>query len=101
VPRDADIRRWAAVAGRTRLAYVLRLAAAYWHARAAQGEAAPSSEAVSSLYRRAIRIAWRDPIEIGDLALDGSDLEQLGLRGPAVGKALQHSTGGGRGRPRT
>ena len=36
-----------------------------------------------------MRIAYRDPIEIGDLALDGSDLERLGLSGPAVGRMLQ------------
>lgn len=88
---DAELREWAALAGRTRLAYVLRLAAARWHAirEGGGGGSAPPRERVASAYRRAIRIAYRDPIEIGDLALNGSDLERLGLSGPAVGQALQ------------
>jgi tRNA nucleotidyltransferase (CCA-adding enzyme) len=86
---DADLRRWAAACGRTRLAYVLRLGAAYWAARRKAGGVAPTRERVASVYRRAVRIAYRDPIEIGDLAVDGSDLERLGLSGPAIGRALQ------------
>lgn len=86
---DAELREWAALAGRTRLAYVLRLAAARWHAIREEGGSAPSPERVASAYRRAVRTAFRDPIEIGDLALDGSDLERLGFSGPAVGRALQ------------
>ncbi|HEX6250785.1 MAG TPA: CCA tRNA nucleotidyltransferase [Gemmatimonadaceae bacterium] len=89
-PADAELREWAALAGRTRLAYVLRLAAARWHAIREGGiGSAPPRERVASAYRRAIRIAYRDPIEVGDLALNGSDLERLGLSGPAVGQALQ------------
>jgi tRNA nucleotidyltransferase (CCA-adding enzyme) len=87
---DSEIRRWASVAGRTRFAYVLRLAAACWTAREAHGQHVPSRTAGCSLYRRAIRIAYSDPIELGDLAIDGSDLEKLGFKGPAVGKALNH-----------
>ncbi|CAN5347664.1 hypothetical protein BH23GEM2_BH23GEM2_08220 [soil metagenome] len=86
---DPELREWAALAGRTRLAYVLRLAAARWHAIREEGGNAPLSGRVASVYRRAVRTAYRDPIEIGDLALDGSDLERLGLAGPAVGRALQ------------
>jgi len=88
---DAELREWAALAGRTRLAYVLRLAAARWHAmrEGGGGGSAPPAERVASAYRRAIRTAYRDPIEIADLALNGSDLERLGLSGPAVGQALQ------------
>lgn len=86
---DADLRRWAAACGRTRLAYVLRLGAAYWEARRKAGAAAPTRERVASVYRRAVRIAYRDPIEVGDLAIDGSDLERLGLSGPPVGRMLQ------------
>jgi tRNA nucleotidyltransferase (CCA-adding enzyme) len=86
---DAELREWAATAGRTRVAYVLRLAAARWHAIREGGRSAPAAERVASAYRRAVRAAYRDPIEIGDLAVNGSDLERLGLRGPAVGRALQ------------
>jgi tRNA nucleotidyltransferase (CCA-adding enzyme) len=88
-PADSTIRKWAAVAGRTRLASVMRVANARWAAERQAGLAAPSQEKVASVYRRAIRIAYRDPIETGDLAIDGSDLQKLGIRGPAVGKTLR------------
>ena len=88
-PDDATLRRWAAAASRTRLASVLRLAAARWGAERDVGVAAPSAERVASAYRRAIRIAYRDPIEVGDLAVNGRDLEKLGMAGPSVGKTLR------------
>jgi hypothetical protein len=44
---------------------------------------------VSSIYRRAIRIAYRDPIDVSDLAIGGTDLERIGITGPAVGRALR------------
>jgi tRNA nucleotidyltransferase (CCA-adding enzyme) len=88
-PADGALRRWAGLTGRTRLASVIRLAAARWSAERAAGAKAPSPEAVHSAYRRAVRIAWSDPVEIGDLALDGSDLESEGIKGPAVGAMLR------------
>jgi tRNA nucleotidyltransferase (CCA-adding enzyme) len=88
-PSDAVLRRWAALAGRTRLASVLRLASARWAAERDAGLVAPSAEQVRSVYRRAVRIAYRDPIEIGDLAVNGRDLEKLGITGPAVGRTLR------------
>ncbi len=88
-PSDATLRRWAAIAGRTRFASVLRLADALWWAERAAGRPAPTKERVASVYRRAIRIAYRDPIEISDLAIGGSDLERIGITGPAVGRALR------------
>lgn len=88
-PRDSVIRRWAASAGRTRLAYVMRLAAARWSAERDAGLTAPAPAMVRSVYRRAMRIAYRDPIEIGDLAIDGRDLEKLGIAGPEVGRTLR------------
>ena len=42
-----------------------------------------------SAYRRAIRIAYHDPIEIADLAIDGDDLLKAGITGPAVGVTLR------------
>jgi len=89
VPSDAVLRRWAALAGRTRLASVLRLASARWGAERDAGLVAPSAERIRSVYRRAVRIAYRDPIEIGDLAVNGRDLEKLGITGPAVGRTLR------------
>jgi tRNA nucleotidyltransferase (CCA-adding enzyme) len=86
---DGAIRRWAAVAGRTRLASVLRLACAKWCAERTAGRAAPDPRRVASLYRRASRIAYNDPIEIADLAVDGRDLEKMGITGPEVGRTLR------------
>lgn len=89
VPSDAVLRRWAAITGRTRLAHVLRVAAARWSAERQAGLAAPSGARVRSVYRRAVRIAYRDPIEVGDLAVNGRDLEKIGITGPAVGQTLR------------
>ena len=50
---------------------------------------APSKERIASVYRRAIRVAYRDPVEIADLAIGGTDLERLGLKGPIVGMTLR------------
>ena len=89
-PTDATIRRWAAATGRTQLASFIRLASARWRALSQAGKAAPSPEKVASLYRRALRIAYRDPIELADLAVDGEDLQTAGIaRGPALGKILR------------
>ena len=86
---DAQLRRWISAAGRTRFASVLRLLDARWWAEREAGIAAPAPRAVSSAYRRGIRIAYRDPVELSDLALDGTDLQKLGLKGPALGRALK------------
>lgn len=43
-----------------------------------------------SLYRRAIRISLRDPVDMGDLAVDGADLMKAGIpAGPRVGALLR------------
>jgi hypothetical protein len=60
-PGDADVRRWAAAAGRTRTAALVRLAAARWSAMTAHGIPAPRAEDARSLHRRALRTAFRDP----------------------------------------
>ena len=89
-PDDATIRRWAAATGRTQLAELLRAASARWAALRAAGRAAPTAERVGSVYRRGIVIAYRDPIELADLAVDGEDLLREGIaRGPALGKILR------------
>ena len=82
---------WAAAAGRTRFASLFRLADAFWWAsrQAGGGESAPKKEKVAAVYRRAVRIAYNDPIEISDLAVDGDDLQQLGVKGPALGATLR------------
>ncbi len=89
-PPDATLRRWAAAAGRTRLASVMRLAAARWAAERDAETSAPDKRDVASTYRRAVRIAYRDYIEVGDLAVNGRDLEKIGMSGPLVGQTLRN-----------
>ena len=80
---DAALRRWAATIGRTWFADFLRVASARWSA-----EGKPVR--VISAYRRGTEIAFRDPLSIGDLAIDGNDLMELGLHaGPAIGGTLR------------
>ena len=88
-PPDPVLRRWAAMTGRTRLASVMRLAGARWAAERAAGAKVPAPEVIHATYRRAIRVAYRDPVEIADLAINGSDLARIGIVGPAVGTMLR------------
>jgi tRNA nucleotidyltransferase (CCA-adding enzyme) len=88
-PPSAMLRAWAASVGRTRLAPMLRLADAFWWAARDAGDPAPYKQTVSATYKRALMIAYKDAIEIADLAIDGTDLEELGIRGPAVGVTLR------------
>lgn len=88
-PGDAKLRGWAGRTGRTRLAPVLRLADAQWWAERASGKPAPSRERVESVYRRAIRIAYRDPVEVSDLAVNGDDLLRAGITGKRLGETLR------------
>lgn len=88
-PDDALLRRWTAQAGRTRLASLLRIADAFWWAEREAGRRAPGAERVRSVYRRAVRVAYRDPVEVGDLAVNGTDLQALGIQGKQLGDALR------------
>jgi tRNA nucleotidyltransferase/poly(A) polymerase len=88
-PTSAVLRTWAASAGRTRLAPLLRLADAFWWADRQAGDPAPYKQTIASVYKRAIKIAYKDAISLSDLAIDGNDLEKLGVRGPAVGLTLR------------
>lgn len=88
---DATVRRWVSQIGRTRTAGALRTLHAIWNAQAAAGLPAPAASARRALYRRALCAAYRDPIELADLAVDGDDLLAAGVpRGPMLGRALQH-----------
>jgi tRNA nucleotidyltransferase (CCA-adding enzyme) len=88
-PSDARIRRWVAQVGRTQWTLVMRLGAAVWWAQRERGERAPPSGAVHSLYRRGVRIAFRDPVALADLAVDGDDVRAAGIPpGPAIGRVL-------------
>ncbi len=87
---DAQVRRWVADIGRLHLGGFFRLASARWAAARAGGAAAPSAASVRALYRRALRSAFRDPVDLRDLAVDGDDLRQAGVPpGPAMGRTLQ------------
>jgi tRNA nucleotidyltransferase (CCA-adding enzyme) len=88
-PPSAVLRSWAATVGSTRLAPLLRLADANWWAGRQAGEPAPYKQTIASVYKRAIKIAYRDAIALSDLAIDGTDLEKLDIHGPAVGAALK------------
>lgn len=86
---SATIRRWVGAVGRTRIRAVLRLASARFAAERRSGSEAPSAAGMRALYREAVRTAFRDPVEIGDLAVDGDDLRKAGIPpGPALGKVL-------------
>lgn len=83
--RDAELRRWAAATGRLDLPDALRIAIA---GLGAQGKRRTEWLAI---YRRALRCALRDPVEISDLSIDGEDLiSQAGVPpGPAIGATLR------------
>jgi len=88
-PPSSVLRTWAASAGRTRLAPLLRLADAFWWAGRQAGEPAPYKQTIASVFKRASRIAYKDAIAVSDLAIDGTDIEKLGFRGPEVGAVLK------------
>lgn len=91
-PDDVTLRRFVARIGRLTLAGAARLA---W-ARAAAELALDATDdrrtarlAGIRLYRRAVRMAWHDPLTIGDLAVDGDDLRSAGVApGRAMGETL-------------
>jgi tRNA nucleotidyltransferase (CCA-adding enzyme) len=88
-PDPAQVRRWIARIGRTRLSSFFRLAAARWEARREAGGRAPDRASVHALYRRASRVALTEPLDLNDLAIDGDDLRTAGIQpGPWVGKIL-------------
>jgi tRNA nucleotidyltransferase (CCA-adding enzyme) len=78
-------RRLVSMVGRTEFPYFWRIVAARW---AAMGEAPSRARAI---YREGLRTAYSDmPLEIGDLALDGNDLIQLGIpKGPQIRLILE------------
>ena len=83
---DAVLRRVAAKAGRTYFTDFMRIANARWSAE----EKTRTVPGVAAAYRRGNAIAYRDPLSIGDLAIDGSDLMEMGIpAGPAIGTALR------------
>ncbi len=89
-PDDPEIRRFVSAITRTRVGMFMRLASAIWSAAAAGGRVSPSAHAIRGLYRRMLLIAFRDPLDLGSLAVDGDDLRRAGIpAGPELGKILR------------
>ena len=90
-PADAQVRRWVAGLGRMYIGTFMRLAEGVWaSARALGDERVPTAHVVRSVYRRMLKTALADPIDLGSLAIDGDDLRRTGIAaGPALGKILQ------------
>lgn len=92
VPDGTSVRRWTATIGRTQLGAFYRLASARWADRrthnAGKG-AVPEGRSVRTLYRRSLRAALSEPLDLRDLAVDGDDLRQAGVSpGPQLGRLL-------------
>ncbi len=88
-PSAGTIRRWVARIGRMRTETFFTLSTALWRARLAGQTNVPVEARLEPLCRLAVEIAFRDPIEIADLAVDGEDLQKAGIQnGPKMGKAL-------------
>ena len=89
-PSDADIRRWVATVGRTRAGSFAELTVALWRARLKHEPNGDVESRLGEFVSRATTIAYRDPIELADLAIDGEDLSKAGIPpGPALGRTLQ------------
>lgn len=83
---DALLRRVAARTGRMYFSDFLRIANARWSAETGR-RMVPG---ITRAYRRATAIVFRDPLSVGDLAIDGGDLMESGIpAGPAVGATLR------------
>lgn len=88
--RDATVRRWVASIGRLDIAPYMRIAFARWTARGGDGAVTPTSSVIRAIYRRMLRAALHDPVEIRDLAIDGDDVLEAGIPpGPHIGKILE------------
>lgn len=89
VADGTSLRRMVARIGRMRVQGTLRVFAAVWAARRVAGMVAPSQGDAMWLARRMIRIAYSEPIALGDLHITGDDLRAAGLKpGPAMGRIL-------------
>jgi tRNA nucleotidyltransferase (CCA-adding enzyme) len=88
-PAAGALRRWVARIGRMRTETFFILNAALWRARTASNPNPDVEGRLGPLTRLAVEIAFRDPIEIADLAVDGEDLQKAGIpNGPKMGNAL-------------
>lgn len=84
-----ELREWVALVGRLRAPSVMRLAHARFSAEHALGIGEADLAMLRTLHRRMLGVAFRDPVELGDLAADGDDLRALGIpAGPYLGRTL-------------
>ncbi len=80
------LRRLIAQAGRLAVPSLARL---LWARTKVDATQRIEAHAGVALYRQAIRSAFRDPLTVSDLALDGEDLQKLGVPlGPKLGATL-------------
>jgi tRNA nucleotidyltransferase (CCA-adding enzyme) len=87
---DATVRAWVAAIGRLHVGAVMRLATAAWKVRRERGKPYPDERSAARIYRRMVKVAFRDPIELRDLAVDGDDLKKAGIAGGKdLGRILQ------------
>jgi tRNA nucleotidyltransferase (CCA-adding enzyme) len=85
---DAALRRMLARVGRLTVPGLARI---LWARANAEGATVADGRAGVALYRGALRSAFRDPLAVGDLAIDGEDLRQAGVpAGKPMGDMLKH-----------
>lgn len=85
-PSDATLRRVAARTGRTYFSDFVRIANARWSAETGSRHV----PGITAAYRRGTVVAFRDPLTVNDLAIDGKDLMETGVpAGPAIGTILR------------
>lgn len=88
-PDASAVRRWVARIGRMRTESFFTLNTALWRARLADGGDVAVEARLAPLTAQAVEIAFRDPIEVADLAVDGEDLRKAGIEnGPRMGAVL-------------
>ena len=85
------VRRWVARIGRLQVGRIHAARGGDLDSAARRAaQEAPSAPSVRALYRRMRASAFRDPIDLGSLAVDGDDLRRIGIPpGPGLGKILQ------------
>ena len=83
------LRQWVAAAGRLVAPAAVRVLAARVRADASS-DVSDIAGRFRRLHRAVLAVAWRDPIAIADLAVDGDDLRAAGIAdGRAIGETLQ------------
>ena len=88
-PERKTVRRWLSRLGQERLFQLLALQEADMGSKGT-GKPAESSQFAQLRGLSAQIVAENACLQLKDLAVNGRDLMQLGLEGPAIGQALQH-----------